>query len=314
MKINLCKLLLLSSLIICFSGDPVLSSVTDLSTLNALETRLFNQTFPNDSIDERLNRIEKVIYGVSSGESEDYRIEKLSAFAKNPKEQKYNTEKKESINEQDTESATDYPIITQLEKFNFQQDFRNENIYSRLNRLENKVFGASFPQESLYNRVEKLKSASNVDNEKMSDNPQDAAILANLNTLELSILNQTYENESIARRLTRLENKAFGAAQWGTPESRLAKLNQNIENSFSYTVPHNIYPNIAGMTQNYSNTTTVTPTTRDTIWSLAKTILYTFLTGSSYGGYGSYSDPFSYPYSYNRSSTTNFGAGGHILP
>lgn len=315
MKINLCKLIFISILIVFYSWNSALSSVTDLSTLNALETRFFNQTFPNDPINDRLSRVENVIFGISSNETDTNRIEKLSAFVKNPNTQSTgdNEYKNNTINA-DTESATDYPIITQLEKFNFQQDFRNENIYSRLNRLENKVFGASFPQESLYNRVDKLKSASNLKENNMNSPAENTAVLANLNSLELSVLNQTYDNESVSRRLTRLENKVFGAAQWGTPESRLAKLNQNIENSFSYNIPRNIYPNIAGMSENYSNTTTVVPNTRDTIWSLAKSILYSFLTGTCYSSYGSYNDPFYYPYSYNRSSTTNFGAGANILP
>ena len=316
MMINISKIFLSVIIFSCFVNQTALSSQIDSSSLTTLETRLFNQTFSNEPVPERLNRIEKVIFGASSNETENIRIEKLSTFANNP-QQTINTNRDDNSNSYpEDDSATDYPVVTQLEKNNFQKDYKNENIYLRLNRLENKVFGATFPQDSLFNRVEKLKTASNANDDnfnKSVDPVENSTMFANLNSLELAVLNQTYDNDPVSRRLSRLENKMFGSAQGGSTESRLAKLNQNIENTFSYNIPRNIYPtSIGGMSEDYSSTTTVAPSAKSALWSIARSILYSFLTGNSYSNYGGY-DPY-YPYSYNRSSNTNFGTGAHILP
>jgi|GEM_PF-2922568 len=346
MSYHFFKIYTLSIMLVLIINLPVLSSSTDLAELNTLETQFFNQSFSNESLTNRLDRVERVIFGKTYSENERERIARLTSFIKNPKQpiiQQSNDS--QSFGESTgfaadpasskEDSATDYPVITMLESSTFQKEFRGENVYLRLNRLESKVFGTTFPQDSLYSRVDKLKSALNItrasdsNSRQMQDDMNSTSVFANLSSLELTVFNQTYDGEAVPNRLSRLESKVFGSIQPGMPETRLSKLNQNIENSFASSSLNNNYSNsnLGGMNENYSNTTTPPLSgTKSAVWEIIKSVLFNFLSGSSgygnYGGYGSsfyspssgyygYNDPYS---SYSRSTNSNMGAGVHILP
>ncbi|MDD3012662.1 MAG: hypothetical protein PHC34_03055 [Candidatus Gastranaerophilales bacterium] len=343
---NIFKIYTIFIIFIFIFGQPVFSSQNDLTNLNTLETQLFSQNFSNESLTNRLDRVERVIFGKTYSESENNRINRLAAFAHNPKKPIKSKNNNINTHEDSTgfaadsvgyipkdDSVTDYPVITMLESSAFEKDFRGENVYLRLNRLESKIFGTTFPQDSLYSRVDKLKSALNVtragdsNGRSIQGNMNTASIFANLSSLELTVFNQTYDGETTPNRLSRLENKVFGSIQSGTPGSRLSKLNQNIESSFASSSPNNDYNygNLGGMNENYSNTTT--PSTsggaKSAAWQIIKSLLFNFLSGgySNYGGYGGYNgygsgyngynDPYS---SFSRSTNNNMGAGVHILP
>jgi len=344
MLYNIFKIYTISIILIFALNQQILSAPNDLTNLNTIEIQLFNQNFSNEPVSNRLDRIEKIIFGRTYSENENKRIDRLTAFAKNPKQpvkQNNNIQTPDEATGAAADSAayipkddsvTDYPVITMLENSTFQKDFKGENVYLRLNRLESKTFGTTFPQDSLYNRVDKLKSALNVtraDNfngRSMPDNMNSATIFANLSSLELTVFNQTYDGESTPTRLSRLESKVFGSLQSGTPETRLAKLNQNIESSFAASTPNNnsSYTNFGGMNENYSSTTTQSGTgAKSAAWQIIKSLLFNFLSGSNYGNYGGYgyspyssgyygyNDPY---YSYNGSINNSMGAGVHILP
>lgn len=329
--------------------QPVYSAQNNMSGLNTLEAQFFNHNFLNEPVANRLDRVERVIFGRTYSENEDKRLGRLAAFASNPKQSvKEQTNSSQAptgfaadpaaINTKD-DSATDYPVITMLESSAFQREFKGENVYLRLNRLESKVFGTTFPQDSLYNRVEKLKSALNQtrpdEYRTAKSSMNNTSIFANLSSLELTIFNKTFDGEAVANRLARLESKVFGSVQSGVSEIRLSKLNQNIENSFAASAPNaNSYTNLGGMNENYSsNSTPLNPTgANPTVWDVVKSVLFSFLTGSSgygnYGGYGGYGsnyygpvtsgyssyDPFNPYSSLNRSTNNSMGAGVRILP
>jgi len=340
MLYNFLKIFAAFAIAVFILSHPALSAQQNsISKLNALEMQLFNQSFQNEPVKNRLDRIEKVIYGKTYAENESKRLERVTAFAVTPKQ----PQKQQNVNPQSPpetngsaaspessvpkdDSGTDYPVITTLENSAFHKNFKGENVYLRLNRLESSVFGTTFPQDSLYNRVDKLKSALNTANpedygSRTAQNANGATFFANLSSLELIVFSQSYDAEAIPNRLSRLESKVFGATQQGTPENRLARLNQNIENNFSAYYPNN-NTNLGGMNQNYSTTTTSTSGgAKAAVWDVIKSILFNFLT-SGYGNYGSgnyyspngyygYNDPYS---SYSRSINTNTGVGVHILP
>lgn len=55
--------------------------------------------------------------------------------------------------------ATDYPVISAMERSSFGRSFNRQNIYLRLNRLENNTLGTTFPNDPLTDRIDRLNKA-----------------------------------------------------------------------------------------------------------------------------------------------------------
>lgn len=135
--------------------------------LDKIENSLFGFTYNNESEITRLNRIENDVYGKTSNNSTQSRIAKLSKdlSAKElgneiePKEDTFE-EPEDSwvISEEPKGENIDYPIINELEKQVFKQEYKQENIKTRLAKLENKAFGKSYQTDDLSTRVDRLKA------------------------------------------------------------------------------------------------------------------------------------------------------------
>ena len=52
----------------------------------------------------------------------------------------------------------DYPVINELEKQVFKQEFKSQNIKTRLSKLESKTFGKTYENDDLSSRVDRLKA------------------------------------------------------------------------------------------------------------------------------------------------------------
>jgi hypothetical protein len=118
-----------------------------------------------------------------------------------------------------------YPRITALENAILGQSFLGEDLSERLARMERKAFGSPADQAALGDRTDKLEdyveqtlhkplfkpdpgteSAAEDDDQAQADQSDYPRITA----LESAILGQTFPDQPLADRLSRMEGKAFG--------------------------------------------------------------------------------------------------------
>ena len=136
--------------------------------LDKIENSIYGYTFSNENDETRLNRIEESVYGKSTSGQVSIRVAKLKKDLAadlmgqeiEPKEDTFKQEEDSWVMEKEpVESAKiDYPVINELEKQVFKQEYKNENIKSRLSKLETKTFGKTYENEDLSTRVDRLKA------------------------------------------------------------------------------------------------------------------------------------------------------------
>jgi len=136
------------------------------STLGKIEESLYGFQYSNESNIERLNRIEKSVYGTTSNKSENERISKLNkdisadvigqeimpvedTFAEYPE---YFEEEIEEASE------VSYPSIDELEQIVFNKVNKTDKINARLTKLEQKTFNQAYDKDDLSTRVERLQA------------------------------------------------------------------------------------------------------------------------------------------------------------
>lgn len=228
-------------------------SMTTKDYVNALENKLFGTTFPNQTLDERVDRIEMQIYDNSYSGSAEERLTKIDKIY--PKSEfetgkitqmKPPTTQNYSQNDMQIEEPADYnnyPIVSQIEENIFKQNYSGEDIYKRLARLEKELYGNIKSDESLENRVERLRNvlpdkkqncftAQNTGLNKTTSIPP-ASYMQNseynvsdiLSELEIETFNKSYKKDLISKRIERLENYYYGGISMGQNENdRLLKL------------------------------------------------------------------------------------------
>ena len=256
MKISI---LLLTILSLCCNFTPTAFATTNNEILSKIENHLFGFEYTNENETTRVNRIEENVYGTtSSNHSLQQRISKLDkdmgselygqeiepcedTFAQIEDEQEVLSSESTNI---------DYPVINELEKSVFNQEYKNLGIKDRLSQLENKVFGKNFPNNDLSSRVDKLREqikpttleSTIADNQNAfnisgyypppinydgmtigsnsysysSDyyNNPNSIISSNkkinLSTVENALYSQNFKNDNLENRLARVEQSMFG--------------------------------------------------------------------------------------------------------
>jgi len=195
-------LIALSSLVVALPLSISLSTVvwaagTPDANLAQLEEKLFQHSYPKDTETQRIERVEKFVYGDTRKGSEDQRLNNLmqslssesgsaaedgagaQASAPSPQENRSSppasaaksqkTAKRPAVEEQpdrpahENISGTKYPAVTAIEQKVFHESFETENIDDRLARLETKVYGKASANQDLFDRVDKLKQTTGID-------------------------------------------------------------------------------------------------------------------------------------------------------
>ena len=205
------------------------------TTISEIENSIFGYNYSGENETKRIERIESYLYGAKKSGKIVNRIENIKndiGYVKQiQKEGKNDTTNAESYKKDlmtlQEDSSVEYPMVDKLENELFNTTYKTENIYKRLDRLEQKVFNQT-SNEALNNRVDKLSSVvlpkkrfkRNEDNysQQELDNyyrtnglePIDnQALPFQLAVLEQNLLKNNYDNENIANRLNRLEQKLF---------------------------------------------------------------------------------------------------------
>lgn len=230
------------------------------SQIDNIENFLYGFTYSNQDETTRLNRIEKTIYGASTNKTNAQKLAKLKNDMASdligqeikPVEDTFRDEDDEylAIDEKIAPGSNiDYPVINEMEKTVFNQEFKSNDVKGRLAKLEQKTFGKTF-DDDLTTRVDRLKSKirpqnsiaksqdSYFDNSPitLSDNSYLPAIGSpydfdydsynskhtfynnqpqkykntSLNSVEKGIFKQTYQGDNMENRLARIESSMFG--------------------------------------------------------------------------------------------------------
>ncbi len=212
--------------------------------LTGYEQSLFAQTYANEPVLNRLERLETSVFGEAQSGNTSERQARLVKVLGKAKQvipaAAPQTSQTPGRNPQQTyqppqpqrqPDATDYPTVTSLEREVFGRDFLRDDIGARLSRLEKKVFGQPYPHIALVDRGDKLldrypnlpvttQTSGRVEtgNSALRDLPDDPSqftgsnrdVYRKVEALEHSILNKTDPNKLLTERLDILETKSFG--------------------------------------------------------------------------------------------------------
>lgn len=141
-------------------------AATPTQNLALIENHIFGYENSNLKDAERLNKIEKFVYGSTQSASTQERLNKLKSdlgldtetrpekIASQDYSQEYT---QEDYANEPTDPSAQYPIVDNIENSLLSQTYKTENIYKRLERLEKKAYGR-VSQGSLSERVEKLSA------------------------------------------------------------------------------------------------------------------------------------------------------------
>ena len=140
-------IVLLSLIFIC----PYAFAGQYSTTLDKIENSLFGFTYSNEAENTRINRIAKL--------KKDLSVDEMGKEIE-PKEDTFASPEDSWVVAKEPVESTkiDYPVINELEKQVFKQEFKSQNIKTRLSKLESKTFGKTYENDDLSSRVDRLKA------------------------------------------------------------------------------------------------------------------------------------------------------------
>ncbi len=165
-------------LIPAWAGEAAGSPDAGRPELARLEDRFFHKTYANESLDERVERLEKMVFGEAKQGSASERLSSLGSLfppaggrkVPGPKATDAagpppagRTGQLAGADEAQIAPSSDYPAVTAIEERIFARSDTGSGIESRIARLEKKLFGAESTQKDLSLRVDRLKKHTGVD-------------------------------------------------------------------------------------------------------------------------------------------------------
>ena len=165
------------------------------ASLTRLEMKFFQHDYGKDTVDSRLDRLEKMVFGEAKTGSEAQRLANLvsavpnlnakvadededaaetdidrggSQPAKTQTSQKRPAAKSQPDSDYIPPASSKYPAVTAIETRIFGKDFAADSINSRLDRLESKVFGKPSGIDDMSERVDRLKQRTGIDLARMA--------------------------------------------------------------------------------------------------------------------------------------------------
>lgn len=133
--------------------------------VDKMEKTLFNQTYKNENIYDRLNRLENAVFQETSKAPLDARTAKLAEVllpSKNTVQKKMQDFYKEENFFPIEENAFPFELAA-LEQNLLKKGYAEENNSMRLARLEDKLFKRTFPNDSDVLRLQRLSAAYEAD-------------------------------------------------------------------------------------------------------------------------------------------------------
>jgi len=150
-----------------------------------LEVKFFRHDYPNDNPRQRLERLEKMVFGVARTGSDRERLSRLlsavpsldsepsperipavrniASQKTSPAQASGAREPKLGTADYTPPASSKYPAVSAMEKRLFGTDYSAEHITSRLDRLEKRMYGRTFAASHLGDRVDRLRDKTGVD-------------------------------------------------------------------------------------------------------------------------------------------------------
>lgn len=248
------KKILLSLILMNLLFAPCVFAASNTEILNKIENSLFGFEYNNEDEASRVSRIEENVYGTASNGAINQRIAKLNKDLGaelygqeiEPCEDTLAREEEQREVLSSQEANIDYPVINELEKSVFNQEYKNMGVKDRLAQLEKKVFTKDYANDDLSTRVDRLReqvrpqgleqNLANAVDTFHTDGYYPPAIdydgmtiggtsssfgsdsyglpraskKVNLSTVENALYHQNFKNDSMSNRLSRVEQSMFG--------------------------------------------------------------------------------------------------------
>ena len=131
-----------------------------VDTLNKIENDLYGFNYSKDKTLNRVERLEKTIYGKSLNGDVNKRITKLSADISAdviglqipPSRDTFLAEEEEADN------TVNYPIVDEIEKTLFNTTYKNRDFHTRIVTIEKKLFGKIYDVDDYSKRMDRIKT------------------------------------------------------------------------------------------------------------------------------------------------------------
>lgn len=202
------------------------------NALGSLETHFFEHTYVADSAEDRVTRLEKMVFGEAKSGDTAARIADLQKVVKSSETDLTAQSTTNSTGQQNGTShqsttgsaapkttaapaksdeddpalaGTDYPRVDMLEEVIFGQEYKQMSLKKRLVQLETKVFGRPSTDDDLSSRTDALEMhwqktlAAAVQSQYDRD----------LSWLETQVIGQTYPQKPFIERIQTLEGIVF---------------------------------------------------------------------------------------------------------
>ncbi len=131
-----------------------------VDTLNKIENDLYGFNYSKDKTLNRVERLEKTIYGKPLNGDVNKRITKLSADISAdviglqipPSRDTFLAE------EEDADNTVNYPIVDEIEKTLFNTTYKNRDFHTRIVTIEKKLFGKIYDVDDYSKRMDRIKT------------------------------------------------------------------------------------------------------------------------------------------------------------
>ena len=149
------------SYLISYTSPAILASENSQNAQIAkIESNLYGFDYSNDTIENRISRLEKTIYGKSTSGSTTERLKKIAIDITaeqigqeiNPTEDTFREE--ENI----ADNSVNYPIVDEIEMKLFNQIYKNRDFHTRIVTIERKLFGKIYDVDDYSTRMDRIKA------------------------------------------------------------------------------------------------------------------------------------------------------------
>ncbi len=203
-------------------------------SLSKIENSILGIEYPDQKLEQRLNRLEEFLYGKIQNGNTKTRLSKIIETTKYNLLEEDNTIAESQDEFEPLDNSVDYPIIDDVEKKLGLKSQKKDTLNSRLANIENKMFSSTYNNEDFFTRVERIKSKLYDGQSLAYDNepdefapPQRQSFFNNgsmnvrykLSLLEQRLLKNTFGDETNNDRLARLENVVFDTQFYNDDEN-----------------------------------------------------------------------------------------------
>lgn len=159
------KLFIYLSILLCLYGTYPIAVYAVPRVQNAeiskIENDIYGFDYINDELKNRIERLEKTIYGQASSGDLNTRIKKLAADITAEQIGLEIPPVEDTFQEQEelmADNTVNYPIVDEIEMKLFNQTYKNRDFHTRIVTIERKLFGKIYDVEDYSTRMDRIKA------------------------------------------------------------------------------------------------------------------------------------------------------------